>query len=69
MENVERSRRKFLGTSVMGLAGTTSAEIFFSSRLRAQSTLAPDEALKVMMDGNDRFSSGHMTSSNTISKS
>lgn len=46
----------------MGLAGAASAEIFFSSRLRAQSTLTPDDALKALMDGNDRFSSGRMTS-------
>jgi carbonic anhydrase len=59
---VERSRRKFLGISAKGLACAASSRFFVDPRLHAQSTLTPDEALKALMDGNDRFSSGRLTS-------
>src|SRR5215471_12663350 len=62
VENVERSRRKFLGTSAAGLVSAASSDFFFDPNLHAQSALTPDEALKALMDGNDRFSSGRLAS-------
>lgn len=46
----------------MGFACAASSTFFAEPRLHAQSTLTPDEALKALMDGNDRFSSGRLTS-------
>jgi carbonic anhydrase len=57
------SRRKFLGaTAASLLAATTPVGLITEQPLQAQSTLTPDEALKALMDGNERFVSGNMTS-------
>jgi carbonic anhydrase len=59
------SRRQFLqtaGGTIAGLAAVTSAELGMPAQVLAQSTLSPDAALKELMDGNKRFSSGHLTS-------
>lgn len=58
------SRRSFLGGSVTGIAGSilggVSMEIFDAETLQAQTTMTPDEALRHLMDGNDRFVAGKM---------
>ncbi len=56
------SRRKFIGTTAAGLLASASLELMFPLRLRAQSPLTPEEALKELMAGNERFVSGRMTS-------
>ncbi|MGB0125564.1 MAG: carbonic anhydrase [Silvibacterium sp.] len=60
------SRRSFLGGSVAGVAGgilgTASMEFFEPDTLQAQTNLTPDEALKHLMEGNDRFDSDKLTS-------
>ncbi len=58
------SRRRFLeGTTAAAIAGSAlSALTIAPSPLAAQSKLNPDEALKELMDGNRRFTSGSMTS-------
>jgi carbonic anhydrase len=59
------SRRRFLratvaGTAAGGLAGMGAGLVAPRSAL-AQSTLTPDEALKELMDGNQRFMEEHGT--------
>src|SRR6478752_22045 len=59
------SRRRFLratvaGTAASGLAGLGAGLVAPRSAL-AQSTLTPDEALKELMDGNQRYVDGHGT--------
>jgi carbonic anhydrase len=60
------SRRRFLqmtaGGTVVGLAAAAGMGLAAPRPVQAQSTLSPDEALKALMDGNKRFSSGHLTS-------
>ena len=60
------SRRKFLGTALAGttatLAGAASMSFFSPEPALAQSNLTPDEALKALLDGNERFASGRLTS-------
>jgi carbonic anhydrase len=62
------SRRKFLGTALAGtaasLAGAASVGLLATKPALAQSNLTPDEALKALLDGNERFVSGQMTSFN-----
>jgi carbonic anhydrase len=55
-------RRKFLGKSAAGLVSAALSDFYFESSIHAQTTLSPDEALKSLMDGNARFTSGGMTS-------
>ena len=59
------SRRSFLGT-VTGTAATllsaTSAGFFDPPLALGQSTLNPDEALKALLDGNERYVAGNITS-------
>ncbi len=63
--NPEASRRRFLQRTVAGtLAGLVTAagtELTTSRPLLAQSTLSPDAALKDLMDGNRRFTTGRLT--------
>ncbi len=63
------SRRSFLGGSVAGVAGgilgTASMEFFEPDTLQAQTNLTPDEALKHLMEGNERFASDKMASLGT----
>jgi len=59
------SRRRFLratvaGTAAGGLAGL-GVELAAPRSALAQSTLSPDEALKELMDGNQRYIDGHGT--------
>jgi len=58
------SRRSFLGGSVTGIAGSilggVSMEIFDTEPLEAQTTMTPDEALRHLMDGNERFVAGKL---------
>ncbi len=58
-------RRDFLGMAVAG--GATALMALASGRrgsraAEAQSTVTPDQALKALMDGNERFTSGQLTS-------
>lgn len=55
---VQVSRRNFLGSSMAGIAsilGTSSIEFFEPDMIGAQTNLTPDEALRHLMDGNERF--------------
>jgi carbonic anhydrase len=60
------SRRKFLGTTLAGMAatlgGAASMSFFSTEPALAQSNLTPDEALKALLDGNERSASGRLTS-------
>lgn len=56
------SRRKFLGITAAGVISAASLDFFSAPPLQAQSTLTPDQALKELMDGNERFVSGRLTS-------
>jgi carbonic anhydrase len=60
------SRRTFLGTALAGTAATladvASMSFLASEPALAQSNLTPDEALKALLDGNERFASGRLTS-------
>ena len=60
------SRRKFLGTALAGttatLAGAASMSFFSTEPALAQSNLTPDQALKALLDGNERSASGRLTS-------
>jgi carbonic anhydrase len=60
------SRRRLLGATVTGAAvamvAAAGTELARPSAARAQSTITPDEALKTLMDGNQRFVDGKMTS-------
>ena len=56
------SRRRFLGTTAAGLFAAASFDLFSAQPLPAQSVLTPEAALKELLDGNERFVSGSMTS-------
>ncbi len=60
------SRRRFLGTALAGtaatLTGTASISFLSTEPVLAQSNLTADEALKALMDGNERYVSGRITS-------
>ena len=58
------SRRKFLGTALAGTAATlVGASSFLATEpVHAQSNLTPDQALKELMDGNQRYIAGRFTS-------
>jgi carbonic anhydrase len=56
------SRRQFIGATAASLLATASPDFLSISQLYAQSTLTPEAALKDLMDGNERFASGRMTS-------
>jgi carbonic anhydrase len=62
----ELSRRRFLQTGIIGgtasLMSAGSINFLTEQRLEAQTPLTPDEALKALMDGNERFITGRMTS-------
>jgi carbonic anhydrase len=62
----ESSRRGFLqmtlGGTLAGLATAAGLEFTAPHSVLAQSKLSPDAALKELMDGNQRFISGRMTS-------
>jgi hypothetical protein len=60
------SRRRFLGTAFAGtaatLAGAASMSFLAAEAALPQSNLAPDEALKALLDGNERYVSGRLNS-------
>jgi carbonic anhydrase len=56
------SRRHFLGATAASVVAAASPVFLPATQLQAQSNLTPDEALKELMDGNERFASGRMTS-------
>ena len=60
------SRRRFLGTAFAGtaasLAGAASLSFFAAKPALAQSNLTPAEALKALLDGNERCVSGRLNS-------
>ncbi len=57
------SRRRFLGTAFAPtLAGAASMSFFAAEPALAQSSLTPDEALKALLDGNERYVSGRLNS-------
>jgi carbonic anhydrase len=56
------SRRRFLGATAASLISAASLDFFPAQSAQAQSPLTPDAALKELLDGNERFASGRMTS-------
>jgi carbonic anhydrase len=56
------SRRQFIGATAASVLAASSFDFLSTSPLRAQTALTPDEALKELMAGNERFASGRMTS-------
>jgi len=60
------SRRRFLGTALAGTAatliGAASTGFLTPEPALAQSNLTPDEALKALLDGNERYISKHFAS-------
>lgn len=58
------SRRSFLGGSAAGIAGgilgVASMEIFEPDTLSAQTNLTPDESLRHLMEGNERFAADNL---------
>lgn len=63
--NQDSSRRQFLtmalGGAVAGFATATSMELFEPRTVLAQSNLSPEAALKELVAGNQRFTSGSST--------
>jgi carbonic anhydrase len=59
------SRRSFLGSSATGIAGGilggVSMEFLDTEMLHAQTNMTPEEALRHLMDGNERFASDKMS--------
>jgi carbonic anhydrase len=60
------SRRKFLGAALAGTAATFAGAgtmgFLATQPAFAQSNLTPDEALKALLDGNERYIAGRFTS-------
>ena len=60
------SRRRLLGASVataaVAMVAAAGTELARPSAARAQSSMTPDEALRALMDGNQRYVDGKMTS-------
>lgn len=60
------SRRRFLGASLagtaVGLLGAASSTFIGTEPVLAQSILTPDQALKTLLDGNERFMAGKILS-------
>lgn len=65
LSNRDSSRRRFLrmalGGTLAGLVTTADMRFAIPGPVLAQSQLSPDAALKELMDGNGRFTSGRMT--------
>jgi carbonic anhydrase len=61
----DQGRRRFLCSALGGVAAVAAGAVTSSAGpASAQSILAPDEALKAMMDGNRRFIEGRLQSLN-----
>jgi carbonic anhydrase len=59
------SRRRFVATSIIGVAGALTAagaDVATLSSAGAQSSLSPDAALQELLDGNRRFTEGNLRS-------
>jgi len=60
------SRRKFLGSALAGtaatVAGAASMSFFSTAPALAQSNFTPDQALKELLDGNERYIAGRFMS-------
>ena len=58
------SRRRFIGTALAGTAASLAGATSFlaTQPVLAQSNLTPDQALKELMDGNERYLAGRFTS-------
>ena len=64
-KETDLARRTFLCTAVAGAAAVlTGAAVMHAGPASAQSTLTPDEALKALMDGNERYVAGQLQSLN-----
>src|SRR5215468_9368376 len=59
---MSNSRRAFLGQMVAGAAALAAAESGGNRAASAQSPLSPDAALQQLIDGNQRFAEGRLTS-------
>jgi carbonic anhydrase len=63
--NADPTRREFLGSTLAGTLGALAGFTLVRPRpASAQSTLTPDDALKALMDGNERYVSGQLQSLN-----
>ena len=66
MLNSDIGRRQFLHTvlsgAVLGAVSQAGLELASPRTLHAQTTLSPDEALRELLTGNQRFASNHLTS-------
>lgn len=60
----DQGRRRFLCSALGGAAIAAGAAVLSAGPASAQSTLAPDDALKAMMEGNRRFIDGRLQSLN-----
>ena len=64
--NGDSSRRSFLrmtvGGTAAGLAAAAGMELITAPRVLSQSVLTPDAALQELMEGNQRFTGGRLTS-------
>jgi carbonic anhydrase len=60
------SRRNFLGSALAGtaatLVGAAAMSSFGTEAAFAQSNLTPDEALRALLDGNERYATGRLAS-------
>jgi carbonic anhydrase len=56
------SRRRFLSGATASLLTSAALDILTPPSLPAQTNLTPEEALKKLMEGNERFVAGRMTS-------
>jgi carbonic anhydrase len=59
---MKHSRREFFRQTLVGAAAVTLAEPGLESAASAQTTLSSDTALQALIDGNQRFAEGRMTS-------
>jgi carbonic anhydrase len=59
---MSNSRRAFLGQMVGGAAAIAAADSGANRAASAQTSLSPDAALQQLLDGNQRFAEGRLTS-------
>jgi carbonic anhydrase len=64
VKDADLSRRGFLCSAIAGTAMALGATAMNARPARAQSTLTPDEALKALMHGNERYVGGKLESLN-----
>src|SRR6266699_1377045 len=56
------SRRRFLGTGLVGVMAATTLGVALPEHARAQNTRSPDEALQTLLEGNKRLIEKRLTS-------